>query len=270
MDPPVVAGDDGLAALVAGGPLDERARQALADGMVVVFDPRLLDRDGQAVFELRGDSVSQPVLRMPGHLAERETAYAGLPSALVPESIARAQGWEAVTDQVIVTLSADVTPGQAAAALKAAAPAHVVAFDAAGVATLDEYGARQARDRDLPLLALTAVVGVLTVAGVAVTVALSAAESRADLATLAAVGASPHRRRMLAACQALLIGGLGCVLGIAFGTFVVFTARRTTGSPDFVVPWANLALGGLVVPLLAALLPAALTPSRLPLARRTE
>ncbi|MGH8906240.1 MAG: FtsX-like permease family protein [Egibacteraceae bacterium] len=90
---------------------------------------------------------------------------------------------------------------------------------------------------------------------------------------MAAVGASPHRRRMLAACRALLIGGLGCVLGIAFGTFVafvVFTARRTTGSPDFVVPWANLALGGLVVPLLAALLPAALTPSRLPLARRTE
>ncbi|MGH8910139.1 MAG: FtsX-like permease family protein, partial [Egibacteraceae bacterium] len=63
--PPVVAGDDGLAALVAGGPLDEEARQALADGMVVVFDPRLLDRDGQAVFELRGDSVSQPVLRVP-------------------------------------------------------------------------------------------------------------------------------------------------------------------------------------------------------------
>jgi len=48
------------------------------------------------------------------------------------------------------------------------------------------------------------------------------------------------------------------------------TARATTGSPDFVVPWANLAVTGLAVPLLGVLVAALFTPSRLPLVRRSE
>jgi hypothetical protein len=50
--------------------------------------------------------------------------------------------------------------------------------------------------------------------------------------------------------------------------FVAYTARTTTGSPDFVVPWLNLAVTGLVVPLLAVAVATAFTPSRLPLVRR--
>lgn len=98
-------------------------------------------------------------------------------------------------------------------------------------------------------------------------VALSAAEGRADLATLAAVGAPPRRRRALAASQALLIAGLGCALGLS-GSFIAYTARSTTGSPEFVVPWGNLAVTGVVVPALAVLVAAVFTPSRLPLVRR--
>ena len=110
--------------------------------------------------------------------------------------------------------------------------------------------------------------GFVTLVGVAISVALSAAEGRADLATLAAVGAPPRRRRALAAAQALLVGGLGCALGVAFGTFVAYAARTTTGSPDFVVPWINLAITAVAVPLLAVLVAALFTPSRLPLVRR--
>jgi putative ABC transport system permease protein len=108
----------------------------------------------------------------------------------------------------------------------------------------------------------------ITLVGVAISVALAAAEGRADLATLAAVGAPPRRRRALAGAQALVIAGLGCGLGVALGAFVAYTARTTTGSPEFVVPWANLVLTGLAVPLLAVLVAAALTPSRLPMVRR--
>ena len=61
---------------------------------------------------------------------------------------------------------------------------------------------------------------------------------------------------------------MGCALGVAFGTFVAFTVRATTGSPDFVVPWANLAVTAIAVPLLAMAIAAAFTPSRLPLVRR--
>ena len=118
------------------------------------------------------------------------------------------------------------------------------------------------------LLAIAGIAGFVTLAGVAISVALSAAEGRADLATLAAVGAPPSRRRALAASQALLVAGVGCALGLALGTFVVFAARATTGSPEFVVPWGNLVLTGLAVPLAAVVVAALGTPSRLPLVRR--
>ena len=49
---------------------------------------------------------------------------------------------------------------------------------------------------------------------------------------------------------------------------MAYTARATTGSPEFVVPWGNLALTGVVVPLLAVLVATVFTPSRLPLVRR--
>ena len=53
------------------------------------------------------------------------------------------------------------------------------------------------------MLAIAAIAAFVTLVGVAISVALSAAEGRADLATLAAVGAAPRRRRALAASQAL-------------------------------------------------------------------
>jgi putative ABC transport system permease protein len=118
------------------------------------------------------------------------------------------------------------------------------------------------------LVAIAGIAAFVTLVGVAISVALSAAEGRADLATLAAVGAPPARRRALAASQALLIAGLGCALGVAFGTFVAWVARATTGSPTFVIPWENLLVTGVAVPLAAVLVAGAFTPSRLPLVRR--
>ena len=64
------------------------------------------------------------------------------------------------------------------------------------------------------------------------------------------------------------MGGLGCALGVGFGTFVAYTARATTGAPEFAIPWGNLAVTALGVPLLAVLVATVFTPSRLPLMRR--
>lgn len=72
------------------------------------------------------------------------------------------------------------------------------------------------------------------------------------------------------ASQALLVGGLGCVLGVALGTFIAFTLRKTTGSPSFDVPWATIAEMGIGVPLLGALVAALCARARLPLVRRAE
>jgi putative ABC transport system permease protein len=64
------------------------------------------------------------------------------------------------------------------------------------------------------------------------------------------------------------VAGLGCAIGLAAGAFVAYTARATTGWPEFVVPWMNLVVTGVIVPVLAVLVATVFTPTRLPLTRR--
>ncbi|HWD79910.1 MAG TPA: FtsX-like permease family protein, partial [Kribbella sp.] len=111
---------------------------------------------------------------------------------------------------------------------------------------------------------------VVTLLGVAISVSLSAAEGRADLATLAAIGAPPRRRRSLAAAQAWVLGQLGCVLGVGVGALYGYTAHAAFGSPHFVVPWAEIGGIVLVVPLFAGLLAWLLTRSQLPMVSRIQ
>ncbi|GAA3106160.1 putative ABC transport system permease protein [Kribbella aluminosa] len=109
-----------------------------------------------------------------------------------------------------------------------------------------------------------------TLLGVAMSVALSMSEGRADFATLAAVGAPPRLRRGLAAAQGWFLGQLGCLLGVAVGALYGFTAHTVVGSPTVVVPWAVIAGVAVLVPLFAAAVPYALTRSRLELVRRAD
>jgi putative ABC transport system permease protein len=249
-----IGADDALTRLVAGPGFDAAARRALADGKVLVFARPMLDRDGFATVSGRGDEV-----RLPGHLVATDRSYVMLPGALVSASVARERGWTVEPGTVFVSY-ATATADELDAAQ--------TAVEQTGAYASVERGPDGPRELLLGLIAAAA--AFVTLVGVAISVALSAAEGRADLATLAAVGAQPRRRRALMASQALLVGGLGCVLGVALGTFVAFTARATTGSPDFVVPWANLAATAVGVPLLAALVAALCTRSRLPMVRRAE
>lgn len=57
--------------------------------------------------------------------------------------------------------------------------------------------------------------GLLTALVTGIAVALSAAEGRSDLATMAAVGAGPWRRRSLGAAHGLFLGLVGGLLGLA-------------------------------------------------------
>jgi putative ABC transport system permease protein len=118
------------------------------------------------------------------------------------------------------------------------------------------------------LIGILGAATVVTLLGVAISVSLSAAEGRADLATLAAIGAPPRRRRSLAAAQAWVLGQLGCVLGVGVGALYGYTAHAAFGSPHFVVPWAEIGGIVLVVPLFAGLLAWLLTRSRLPMVSR--
>ncbi len=120
------------------------------------------------------------------------------------------------------------------------------------------------------LIGILAAATVVTLLGVAISVSLSAAEGRADLATLAAIGAQPRRRRSLAAAQAWVLGQLGCVLGVGVGALYGYTAHAAFGSPHFMVPWAEIAGIVIVVPLFAGLLAWLMTRSRLPMVSRID
>ena len=92
-----------------------------------------------------------------------------------------------------------------------------------------EYGGAP-RDVSPLLLLLAAAAGVITVGAAGIATALAAAEGRAELTTLAAVGAAPALRRLLAICQAGVIAGLGSVLGIVAGlgtaAIILFSVNR--------------------------------------------
>jgi putative ABC transport system permease protein len=108
---------------------------------------------------------------------------------------------------------------------------------------------------------------------------LAAADGRADLSTLAAVGASPRVRRALSLSQSGVIAGLGSLLGALAGlgaaAAVLFALNRAYAdlwpapAPyPIAVPWLNLGPALLVVPLISMLGGGLLTPSRLPIERR--
>ncbi|MEV4810456.1 FtsX-like permease family protein [Micromonospora avicenniae] len=132
--------------------------------------------------------------------------------------------------------------------------------------------------KDPLLLLLVAAAGVITVGAAGIATGLAAAEGRADLSILAAVGASPRVRRMLALCQAGVIAGLGSVLGIVagLGTAVIILSSRNRQYADtwpiqdpypLIVPWTTLGVL-VVVPLVAMLGAGLFTRSRLPIERR--
>ncbi|MEW2380782.1 FtsX-like permease family protein [Micromonospora sp. NPDC047707] len=130
------------------------------------------------------------------------------------------------------------------------------------------------------LLLLAAASGVITLGAAGVATGLAAAEGRADLSTLAAVGAPPAVRRILSLCQAGVIAVLGSALGIVAGLgsalmILIATNRRYTdswpvGEPyPLVVPGTTLAVL-VVVPLVAMLGAGLFTRSRLPVERRLD
>ena len=127
-------------------------------------------------------------------------------------------------------------------------------------------------------LVLAGLGGVLMLGGTLTATFLALSDARPDLATLAAVGASPRRRRWVAASYALVIGFVGALLGAAVGFIpgIAVTYPLTSGYSEVAethyldVPW--LMILGLVValPLLTALIVGLTARSRLPLVARLD
>lgn len=108
----------------------------------------------------------------------------------------------------------------------------------------------------------------LTALVVGIAVALAAAESRDDVATLAAVGAGPWRRRGFGAMHGFFIGLVASVLGVAIGVPAGVSLVQVDGMPGVDVPWLATAGTVGVVLALSWLVGGLVTPSRFRLTRR--
>ena len=250
--------------LVTGVRGDEAAA-ALAAGRTVVTEPCLL-QDGQVRLRVvepvaMGDPPPVPVERtvtVPAVLVPKDIAGVGLPQVVIGDATARRLGATGVADQVVLRTSRMPTAAEEDRARTALGPL--------GPTLQIERGYGQPY---LPgFVALMGGAGLITLAGVAISVTLSAAEGRADLATLAAIGAPARRRRGLAMAQAALVAGLGVGLGVLLGAVIGLTVMSGLDGYPLVVPWSTVLVVGVGVPALGVLAVGVLTRSRLPMVRR--
>lgn len=250
-----------------------RAREVLAAGGVVVTDPRQL-HDGTVTVEIirpgpGGSESSSETVTLPGYLL---TSGLSAPRTFYsPAAVARAGLSSRSWGYVMATRSMPTQAAQErfAAALRVLAP---------GLHVEVERGAGARSNPALIVLALAA--GIITLGAAGIATGLAAADGRADLTTLAAVGASPRMRRSLSLSQSGVIAGLGSLLGIGAGLgagFAVLAALNqgyASAWPPMepfpvTVPWTTLGVL-IVVPLVAMLGAGLLTRSQLPIERRRD
>lgn len=274
--------DDGQGLALALGDDDPAVKRALAAGHAVVYDPDLVWDDGTVhltVEELPGMEVSGPMETEPPRtlvLPATEASSPLPPGGVVMSPETAQEAGLATSPQYLVATTTEMPTDdeveQARAALEDAGQNGNVQVERGYVS---DYG--------IGLLALAVAAAVVTLGATGIAVGLAAADGRADLATLAAVGASPGLRRRLAASQAGVVSLLGVGLGVVAGSVPGAALVWMMGGGGFgnapgsgiaqgwqyaVVPWPNLVVIGVVVPLLAIACGYLFTRSRLPMVRR--
>ncbi len=267
-----IVGDGAAVAVISGASAADvaEASRVLAAGGAVTSDARYVV-DGRIILEIfdgiQGQASEPRRITVPAHVL---TSGIRIPSTII-------------------------SPGAAAAAKLPARPAGVVVATTAMPSQAEEdrlRAALQAIDRNVEVsvergappddnaaaLILGIAAGVITLGAAAIATGLAAADGRADLSTLAAVGASPRVRRLLSLSQSGVIAGLGSLLGVVAGLGAAFAVlyalnrsivdRWPSEQPyPLAIPWESL-LVVLVVPVVAMLGAGLLTRSRLPIERR--
>jgi len=242
-----------------------QAAAAMRAGAVVVDDPRRLD-NGRATLEVHAGPSGAEIrtVTAPGFAFAHPPRA---PLALLSPDTARSLGLSGTTLVTLATTSRVPTIAEQDRLRAALGTGYDVAVE------------RRPQPNRASLLVLAVVAGVITLGAAAIATGLAAADGLADLATLAAVGASPRVRRALSLSQAGVIAGLGSVLGgiagLGAATAVLAADNRNLDNVwpvptpyPIAVPWLNVAIALLVVPVVAMLGAGLLTRSRLPIERR--
>ena len=274
----VVVGDAAALRNVLGND-DPAAAAALARGSVLVTDGRYVV-DGRTTLQIESytaDGSGRPTTRTVSLPATVISAHPAAVSALLPASAATRAGLRTAP---LASVWLPKQPVTQAEQQRAAAAVAEVSQGALSV----ERGFQPSNGA----IAIGLVIAATTVAVAAAAIAtgLAAADSQADLATLAAVGAAARIRRTLSGFQCAVIAAMGALLGTVAGMVPAAALWRELGSNKVVyydtttgsiqgalsaaleVPWSTLLELVVGLPLLAWLLAAGCTRSRMVLTRR--
>lgn len=254
--------DDGTVVRATGLDGAGTAAAALAAGTVVVGSQNQVWPDGTAHLTY-GDPSDPTTAQLP---AVAVPLSAGHYDLVLPPAVAEELGLDTEFAGLIAPTSRMPSEAEVRAAQNTLGRGHVSVEGIGG-------------DRSQSVLLLI-LVGAALVAGVGATgisVALAAAESRGDLATLAAVGADTRMRSRVSAAQSALLALLGTILGIggglALGWVLVTVQRYRWEIPDLAwvlaIPWPAVAAIAIGIPVLATAVGWLASPRRLPLTRRT-
>ena len=259
---------------------DANANAALNQGGAVVFTYGIV-QNGKVTFVLQHASADKA---KPGQTIETTKYFTvpavyenpqGIPNpgAVISPALAQKMGAaNGGTLSLVMDLSSHITATQQYAAGQALDGFKL----GSGLMVETGYVSRLG----LANLAVLAVALLLAIGAAAIATGLALADGRADHETLTAVGGSPWTRRWLAGSTALVLTGLGIVIGVPLGFVISEGLVRVSNlgafSPGpgaekpFVVPWLNLGALVIAVPLLTALGAMALARSKPPRIRRIE
>ncbi|MEV0274966.1 FtsX-like permease family protein [Streptomyces sp. NPDC050610] len=262
---------------------DPAAERALAEGKPVLLNPAYA-RHGRLTLKITGLHSGPTGPRQdqkPTHVSlaayTAPAAYAGTPSIrlVLPPSLAHRLGLHTAPAGSFYPMSR--TPTRAEQQRAETELAH-------GDAATDLYVERGYPATDnAALLVLAVFAGIVTIGAAAIATGLAKADAEADLTTLGAVGAPPRVRRLYTGLQCAVVAGMGVLLGTVTGVLPAVALRLSDGQHALAhlrrnpmastytpieLPWPTLAALAVGVPVLAGLLAALCTRSRLLAPRR--
>lgn len=257
-----------------------RADEVLAAGGAVVFTSRRVDADEVrvtgSVYEVEGGDRKLGDVVIPAVFAQLNSNIAPVQALVAPGSL-DVMGATAAQRGLILTgeISKDEEEAidEAVGAVNVDASAYV------------ERGFRQDNTVLIMLAVLFALGAVLMLGGTLTATFLALSDARPDLATLSAVGASPGRRRWIAAAYAVVVGLVGAVLGAGIGFIPGVAISRSLTDNAWMgvgpegqmlpshfldIPWLPIIGLVFVLPLLTAFLVGLSARARLPMVARLD
>lgn len=229
----------------------------IVDGKMTLTWSEVSLPTGDSVDERPKPVAAPQTARVPAlAMTDRLPTLAGNTGMIVSTETARSFGWTLAIQQLLLVDPSGTIPDDDEQRLRDAVTDSGVGF------VYVERGF-QPFDRWVTIVVLS-LLGLIILAATLLATALSTAEMQPLMGTFAAVGATRGTRRRLAATQAASLGIIGGLLGVLVGLVPGITiARLATGAtwgpgntdpvgPIVVIPWGQLAIPVLVIPVLAA------------------